>query len=257
MRLASSLRFSPSDTAKLIRILEPPGLPQETSELRDLLRSAISAAQKGDPGGALKHLEQLVRVDPNRANTLRSEPGLEPIRAQVDQLLTRMESNAKTHAQAQLADAAKVLESWGRQALPGWDAAPQTMLAAAFHLSDTGGYANCIYAASLARVVIEGARFPIAAHGTRPAGPPRKSHRAAMFGSRLKALWARAPLLILLVSWFAFGLAAIGVAAILHNFWPVEYPSSTIDTGFAIWGIGLLALIAFGFYARVRRARSR
>ena len=30
-----------------------------------------------------------------------------------------------------------------------------------------------------------------------------------------------------------------------------------IDTGFDVWGVGFLALIAFGFYMRVRKVRFR
>jgi hypothetical protein len=33
--------------------------------------------------------------------------------------------------------------------------------------------------------------------------------------------------------------------------------SLVIDSGFAMWGIGLLALIGFGFYMRVRHVRFR
>ena len=53
------------------------------------------------------------------------------------------------------------------------------------------------------------------------------------------------------------GLAAMGAAALLHYFWPEQFPLSIIDNGFAVWGIGLLALIAFGFYVRVRHVRFR
>jgi hypothetical protein len=251
------LQLSESDAGKLVRILEPPALPQQLSALQGLLRVAISAAQNGDSDGALKQLADFVRLDPNRAHTLRAEPGLEPIRAHVDQLLFRLESMAGMDAQGRLADAAKALESWGRQPLPGWDAAPQTVLAAASRLSDAGGYVNCLYAASLAQVVIEGARFPIAATRMRPADSPPKSVPVSTLGRRLKALWAHVPLLILLILWFVLGLAAIGVAAILHFFWPGQYPASIIDSGFALWGIGFLALVIFGFYMRVRRVRFR
>ena len=90
-----------------------------------------------------------------------------------------------------------------------------------------------------------------------PAASRRKSALASKFGHWLKALWVRAPLLILLVSWFTLGLAAMGVAAVLHFFWPGQFPLSIIDSGFAVWGIGLLALIGFGFYMRVRHVRFR
>jgi len=255
--LALLRQFSPSDTDKVIRILEPPALPQQLSTLRDLLRLAVSAAQRGDVPGALKQLEDLVKLDPSRANTLRGEPGLERIRTQVDQLLMRLESMAGLDAQALLREAAKALETWGRRPLPGWDMEPQALLTAANRLYDAGGYVNQLYAASLAQVVIQGIRFPIAAIRTGTADPALKSAPASKFIHWLKALWVRAPLLIVLVSWFMLGLAAIGVAAMLHYFWPGQFPLSIIDSGFAMWGIGLLALIAFGFYMRVRHVRFR
>ena len=169
----------------------------------------------------------------------------------------RLESMAGLDAQTRLGEAAKVLESWGRQPLPGWDTAPETLLTAANRLYDAGGYVNQLYAASLAQVVIQGARFPIAANRAGPADSALKSSPASKFGHRLKALWVRAPLLILLASWFMLGLGAIGVAALLHYFWPEQFPPTIIDSGFALWGIGFLAFIAFGFYVRVRHVRFR
>ena len=159
---AAILALSPSDTDKLIRILEPPALPQQPSTSQDLLQGAASAAQRGDVGSALNQLAEFIKLDPNRAATLRGEPALEQIRTQVEQLLMRLESMAGLDAQAALRGAAKVLESWGQQPLPGWDMEPQTLLAAANRLYDAGGYVNYLHAASLAQVVVEGADIPIA-----------------------------------------------------------------------------------------------
>jgi len=251
------LQLSPSDTGNLILILDPPALPQQPSMLADLLGGAVSAAQRGDLAGALKQLEEFVKLDPNRANSLRTEAGLEQIDAQVHQLLIRLQSIAGLDAHARLAEAAKALESWGRQPLPGWDAAPQTLLAAANNLYDAGGYINYLRAASLAQVVIEGTGVPITDIRTDRPDSALASATPAKFSHRLKTLWIRAPLLILLVSWFLFGLAAAGVAAILHYFWPGQFPRSIIDSGFTLWGIGFPALIAFGFYIRVRHIRFR
>ena len=175
INLALSLRFSPSDTNKMIRILEPPALPQQLSTQRDLLRLAESAAQRGDVHDALKQLEDLVKLDPNRANTLRGEPGLEQIRTQVDQLLVRLESMAGLDAQARLREAATALEPRGRQPLPGWDMEPQVLLTAANRLYDAGGYVNQLYAASLVQVVIQGVRVPVAAIRTGSADSALKS----------------------------------------------------------------------------------
>ncbi len=257
MDSVAMLQLSPTDTGNLIRILQPPALPQEPSTLADLLGRAVSTAQRGDLADALKQLEDLIRLDPSLANTLSTESGLEQLSAQVHQMLLRLESLAGLDAHARLAEASKALASWGRQPLPGWDTAPQTLLAAANNLYDAGGYVNYLRAASLAQVVIEGARVPIATICTEPVDSLPTSATGSKFSQRLKALWVRAPLLILLVSWFMLGLAAMGVAAILQYFWPGQFPLSTIDSGFAAWDVGFLALIAFGFYMRVRHIRFR
>ena len=121
---ATLFQFSQSDAAKLVALLEPPVLPQQPSTLWDLLRTAVFAAQEGDSGVALKQVAEFARLDPARADTLRGEPGLEPIRAQVDQLLTRMESMAGMDAQTRLNVAATALESWG-PAAPPWIGTPR------------------------------------------------------------------------------------------------------------------------------------
>ena len=257
MDTVAVLQLSPSDTSNLIRILEPLTLPQQPSMLADLLRGAVSAAQRGDLVGALQQLENFVQLDPNRASTLRMEPSLEQIRAQVDQLLMRLESTAGLDAQARLAEAAKALETWGRHPLPGWDVAPQMLLTVADRLYDAGDYVHYLYAASLAQVVIDGAGVPRATIRTGPADSPLEPAPASKFSHRLKALWVRAPLLILLVSWFVLGLAAMALAAILHYFWPGQFPQAIGDSGFALWGIGFVALVAFGFLMRVRHVRFR
>ncbi len=252
-RLTASLGFSPSDTEQVIRLLAPPDSPQEPAILREFLRNVVSAAQKGDPAGALKQLEEFVRLEPNRAAVLRAAPELEPVRAQVELLLARLESLARGGAQSRLADAARALESGGRQPLTGWDTAPQTVLAAANQLYEAGGYVNYIYAAMLAQVVIERGRVRVAAARAPAAASPRMALLASAFGRRLKAMWARVPLLVMLLAWFVLGLAAIGVAALLHYFEPEQYPAAIVNLGFGVWGMGFVALVGFGFWMRIRR----
>jgi hypothetical protein len=240
----------------VIRVLEPAAVPGQPSTVADLLHRAVSAVERGDLAGALKHVEDVVRLDPSRATTLRTEPGLEQIGSHVDRLLVHLESMAGSDAHGRLAEAAKMLESWGRQPLPGWETPPQALLTVANQLYEAGGYVNFLRADSLAQVLIEGTRVPIATFRTDLANSRRVS-AASKFSPLLKALWARAPLLLLLVSWFTLGLAAMGVAAILHYFWPEQFPLSIIDNGFAVWGIGFLAFVGFGFYMRVRHIRFR
>ena len=251
-------QLSQSDLSNLIRILEQPALPQarQAAPAQNLLQNAAAAAQAGDVDRALQHLAEFVKVEPLRADSLRTEPSLEQMRREVEQLLVRVEAVGRLDAQGRIADAARIIEQRGLQPLPGWDAAPQVMLSMANRLYDSGGYVNYVQAASLAQVVIDGVRTPESIARTR-AAKQRTKPAVPRSWHRLKALWVRAPLLILLVTWFAVGLAAVGVVSVLHYFWPAQYPLSNIEDGFALWGIGFLALVGVGFYLRVRRVRFR
>jgi hypothetical protein len=233
-------------------------MPQQLLQSQDLLRGAIFAAQRGDIGRALEQLAEFVKLDPSRAQTLGTEPGLEPIRTQVNHLLNRLETIAGLDAQGRLAEAAQRLESPGPHPLAGWNTPPQTLLTMANRLYDAGGYVNYIHAASIAQVVIEGAsRAPVGIVRTRWADSLLKPVPGPKAGPWLKAFWIRAPLLILLVLWFVLGLAAAGVASLLHYFWPGQWPTTIIDSCFALWGTGFLAIVAFGFYMRIRHIRFR
>jgi hypothetical protein len=68
-------------------------------------------------------------------------------------------------------------------------------------------------------------------------------------------LWQRAPLLVMLLVWFAVGFSGGCVFALLRSYWPEMWPESLVADGFEVWGLGFLALIGFGFYARVRNIR--
>ncbi|MEO8592039.1 MAG: hypothetical protein ABI759_01845 [Candidatus Solibacter sp.] len=251
-------QLSLADMGKLIRILDPPALTKHPSQSQDLLSGAISAVQSGEVNHALEQLADLVKLDPSGAQTLRTEPGLEQIRTQVNHLLIRLETVAGLDAQGRLAEAAEVLLSLAPHPLAGWDTPPQVLLTMANRLYDAGGYVNYVHAASLAQLVFEGAsRVPLGIARSRQANPQRESVRRPKSAVGPKTLWMRAPLLILLVSWFLLGLAAAGVGSILHYFWPGQFPASIIDTGFALWGVGFLALVVIGFYVRIRHVRFR
>jgi hypothetical protein len=73
--------------------------------------------------------------------------------------------------------------------------------------------------------------------------------------NRIRKLWLRAPLLVLLLAWLAAGFVGGLASAILRIYWPQGWPESLAAAGFEVWGVGFLALVMFGFYARVRDAR--
>lgn len=62
-----------------------------------------------------------------------------------------------------------------------------------------------------------------------------------MAHSGARKLWFRAPLLALLLAWLIAGLVAVAVVP--------------LQAVFDIWALGFLALVGFGFYARVRNVR--
>lgn len=64
--------------------------------------------------------------------------------------------------------------------------------------------------------------------------------------SGTRRLWTRAPLLVLLLGWLAAGLCT-GTAAILF-----AASAAPVNAIFEVWAIGFLAIVCFGFYARVR-----
>jgi hypothetical protein len=81
-------------------------------------------------------------------------------------------------------------------------------------------------------------------------GAPRRRIPPAV-----RRLWQRAPLLVLLLSWLAVGLAGGLLYAGLRLVIPEAMPKPGDAAGFGLWGLGFLALVGLGFYARVRRIR--
>ena len=68
----------------------------------------------------------------------------------------------------------------------------------------------------------------------------------------LHQLWNRAPLLVMLLFWFAIGLVGGLAFVIAARIWPDSLFVSIGNFAFDLWGIGFLALVGFGFYVRVR-----
>jgi hypothetical protein len=67
----------------------------------------------------------------------------------------------------------------------------------------------------------------------------------------IRQLWRRAPLLVMMLTWFALGLAGGFVFAIASHIWPGGLLTAIGNLSFATWGIGFLALVGFGFFVRV------
>jgi hypothetical protein len=68
-------------------------------------------------------------------------------------------------------------------------------------------------------------------------------------------LWNRAPLLVLMIIWLCMGIAGGIAVSVLRQLSPDSPLVAISDPGFQIWGLGFLALVGLGFWARVRGQR--
>lgn len=73
----------------------------------------------------------------------------------------------------------------------------------------------------------------------------------------LKHLWHRAPLLVIMLFYFAVGLAGGLVFALASRLFPGTVIVALGNFAFDTWAIGFLALVGFGFYARMRYSSPR
>ena len=249
--------LSVSQIAALLEILEPVLLPEGTAQLDRLLRAAVSAARDGDTSGALKSLAELVSLDPRRAEGIASEPGLAPIRKEVEALLARLTGEARLGAETRLREATEWLQTPGAAERQIENVKASTLLLCASQLIDAGRYADCIHSARVSEMVLDRQRWapaeaalPLSKRVEARLRVQRAApwvRRGAMAG-RLKNLWRRAPLLVLLLGWLALGVFGGSVAAVFRDQWP----AAAVALLFEIWALGFLALVGFGFYMRVR-----
>ncbi len=262
-----------ADVTKLLAILEPPPSPEHAQRLNSLWQAALSAGSRGDVEQALGVLAELARLDPLGAESLRSDPRLESLRAPVDQLLQRLTTLARVDAEGRLGEAARLLEAGAHSRLPGWETPADALLAAASRLVEAGGYANYIRGGTLAQSLIEGARWApavtampletepvtrkqlVSRGGVQHPIPHRWRRLRNSVVPQFQRLWRRAPLLILLLGWLGLGIAGGTISLLLRTVSPEDWPAGLVDTGFELWSLGLIALILFGFYARVRNVR--
>lgn len=236
----------------------------------ELLHAAIEAAAGGDATRAVEQLTEFAALAPLQVEGLRSLPALAPVRVEVERFVARLALIAKLEAGVRLEHAGQLVESAGSTNLPGWDAKPETVLQIANRLFDSGGHDNYVRAGQVAQAVIDVYEAsPVSFHRPPLAGlrrVPKSRDEKIRFtwiswsaalrraAPRIQELWRRAPLLVLLLSWFSFGLAAGLSLMLLRAFLP-EAVLDFSSAAFKLWGIGLLALVGFGFYMRVRNVR--
>jgi len=273
------------DIERLTAILEPRRSLEVSAHITELTHDTTLALAEGDSTRALANLTEIAAADPHSVAVLAPDKVLQPIRPEVDQLLNRLTTVAKMDAEGRLAQADDALETPGHTSVPNWQTKPETLLQVAHRLFESGGYTNYVRSADVAQVVLN-TFSPLAyspfvdqravTFASKPASAatrldedellPKRPMLSAVKQTwtavratatpRLQTLWLRAPLLVLLLGWLILGLVAGPALILLRSLWPESWPASLVDFGFEVWGIGFLALVCFGFYARIRDIRS-
>jgi hypothetical protein len=71
-------------------------------------------------------------------------------------------------------------------------------------------------------------------------------------GVALSQLWNRAPLLVLMLVYFALGVLGGVIFAIGSRIWPEGLFVVLGNLAFSMWALGFLGMVGFGFYARIK-----
>ncbi len=259
-----------ADAAKLTAILDPPQAADVTARVRQLVQDGASAIAQGNVAAVTDDLKQIAALDPHALETLRTEPAWASARPEIEHLMSGITAVAKLEAEASLGRAAQVLETGAGKMLPNWQTRTDALLTAAHRVFDAGGYANYVRSNWLALAIVDSSLLTPYFRARISGGRAQDSLTKAALQrnidknwtrlrkrvqARAGVLWTRAPLLILLLAWFALGLiAGIGSMA-LRNIWPENWPRSLFDNFFDVWALGLLALVGFGLWARIRKLR--
>ena len=253
-------------------------------EISRLTHDTALALRLGDRSRAFANITEIAALDPHAVESLQTDKLFTSMRPEVDQLLTRLATAARMNpdAPASPASAAGTPESRDHASLPAPPIKPETLLHVAHRLFDAGGYANYVRSADLAQSIVNPLVYSpfLAQYADKPQpgsarlGSSRlddelrpklpvlaTAHKTwtalrTAASPRLQTLWRRAPLLVMLLGWLGIGLVAGPAAILLRTLAPESWPASLIDFGFETWGLGFLALVCFGFYARIRHLRS-
>lgn len=270
--MAELRELAPADLTKLSSILRfsEPGTVQAVAP-DAAIREAILAVEEGRFEQAIGYLASAITRDPSRAEELRARPELAPVRANLDQLLDRVTQVSKIRAESDLARIEFSLEQAGWPKLPQWETRPEILVRLARQFFEAGGYPNYVRSAELAQTILQSAYWeafipqpqPLSAaqqaliesdlEGALSPAPPLWKTLREELPVVARVLWQRAPLLVLFFAWLTVGsVAGLGYAFLRLLAWAPSLRSFG-DAGFALWGLGFLALVGLGFYARIRK----
>jgi hypothetical protein len=277
-----STEIAGSDLPRLAALLEPHRSVELVAQTHELVHDTEQALAQGDRTRAFANLSQMAATDPRTLAVIAPEKLLESIRPEVDHVLNRLTTVARMDAEGWLSQADHAVETSAHPADLNWQTKPETILNVAHRLFDSGGYTNYVRSADVAQSLLNSGPAPYSPFlaqyaeslSPKPAaalqqleddepvphapildavGQTAAALKTAAIPSLLLA-WKRAPLLVLLLSWLGSGLVAGPVSILVRAIWP--HASTLIDFGFEVWALGFLALVGFGFYARIRDIRA-
>jgi hypothetical protein len=215
---------------------------QEPAVLDSLLQSAGAAVARHDVPCALAVLAEYINRNPEHAAVLPASPSLMSIEGEVKALLRNMTQDARAGAERVIAAAGLAVDGAGGKHPEGLNGAG--VLAVAERFVESGQLVNYFRAAELGEALI-------ALYNGTPAdiAPDKSSVRAVRrpLVELAGRLWRRVPVLVLLVAWFALGVAG-GVIAVA-----ARTATSTVEAGVEVWGVGFLVLVVLQFWISVRR----
>jgi hypothetical protein len=210
----------------------------------------------GDAPAALAALTELVQRSPEHVETLAGESSLSPIRAQVQDLLTRVTSTARLEAEVRLQAATQAVESTSLHGHRTGDWNPKEVLPIAAQLIDSGRHSNILLSTDLSKAVInyyggleiESPRASLQQQrfSSQPASPSSQAPWTDAIGTvadLVKSVWRASPVLMLFFVWLVLSVMA-AVAAGIELF--------SFNLSLEIWGAGSAGLLGYGTYRRIR-----
>ncbi len=197
-----------------------------TAVTEQRLMDARLASAAGNVSKVELKVAEILRDSPASIDALRHEPAFLRIRIEVEAAIRAVVSEFRAKAERSLAEASKTVETEGAAPVPGCGADTSVLLAVAMRYFEVGRLPDLARAHRLAERV----------SAIHRAGQRQWPFRALVRGQEgAGRIWARAPLLVLLILWLIPGLFG----------WVPQW----------LWAAGLLGLVGCGFIARVRRVR--
>ena len=229
-RIAGTLQdLAGPQVGQLLSLLEHARVNEDPMLIEGLLKDAVAAAHGHRMPDALKTLEKLVTLSPEHGlHLIRTEPGLMHMRVEFRDLMQRLETSARAEAERTVLAASLAIATAPGRVLEPNMIPPQDLLALANRFLESGLYVNYIRATELGQIVLE-----------QHAAARRVVRRRAA-SERLRRLWNRAPMLVLLLAWLAVGVVG-GLLSVIGR-WSGEAPLGT--GAVAVLGLWVLRVSA-------------